>query len=219
MSFKREPKQKRFFKRRLAQMQAFFAKENLERTPVKYEPKPGETALLVIDVQEEFCDPNKGRGNRETRQVSKKIKDLIPEFRKAGIPTYVIYFSYTEKQPDKIDFYMFKPDKTDVLIAKDADSAFQGSDIKKILDEHKRTKLLACGFNLNACVYSTVMDARRNGFDVCVLRDLTGNDNENDRSRTAEKIKKMRGEGITFKNSDDILQTLAANAAPKTGGM
>lgn len=219
MSFKNSSKERRFFRQKLAQARAFFSKENLEKTPVKYEPKPGETALLVIDVQEEFCDPKQGRGNRETRQVSKKIKDLIPEFRKAGIPTYVIYFSYTEKQPDKIDFYMFKPDKEDVLIAKDADSAFQGSDIKKILDEHKRTKLLACGFNLNACVYSTVMDARRNGFDVCVLRDLTGNDNENDRSKTAEKIKNMRSEGITFKNSDAILQKLAANAKPKAGGI
>lgn len=218
MSFQ-PPSQKRFFKKRLAQVQAFFAKEKVDPAPVKYEPKPGETALLVIDVQEEFCDPKKGRGNRETRQVSKKIKDLIPEFRKAGIPTYVIYFSYVEKQPDKIDFYMFQPDKEDVLIAKDADSAFEGSNIKKILEEHKRTKLLACGFNLNACVYSTVMDARKNGFDVCVLRDLTGNDNENDRSKTAEKIKNMRGKGITFKTSDDILQRLKASASPKAGGM
>src|SRR5690606_13168265 len=132
-----------------------------------------------------------------------------------GVPTYVIYFSYKEKEPEKIDFYLFKPDKEDVLIAKNADSAFEGSDIKKILEEHKRTTLLACGFNLNACVYSTVMDARKNGFDVCVLRDLTGNDNENDRSKTAEKIIKMRNQGITFKTSDDILQKLTGNTAPK----
>ncbi len=203
MSWKRE------FRQKLAKAREFFTPASLEKTPIKYEPQPGELALLVIDVQEEFCDPKQGRGNSETTEVSKRIKSLIPEFRKAGVPTYVIYFSYQEKKPHEIDFYMFSPDKQDVLIAKNADSAFEGSDIRKVLDEHKRTTLLACGFNLNACVYSTVMDARRNGFDVCVMRDLTGNDNCNDRTTTEEKVSKMKKEGITFSDSETILKKLA----------
>ena len=207
MSWKRE------FRQKLAQVREFLTPANQAKTPIKYEPKPGELALLVIDVQEEFCDPKQGRGNSETTEVSKRIKSLIPEFRKAGVPTYVIYFSYKEKKPHEIDFYMFHPDKQDVLIAKNADSAFQGSDIRKVLDEHKRTTLLACGFNLNACVYSTVMDARKNGFDVCIMRDLTGNDNCNDRTQTDDKVKKMIKEGITFSDSATVLKKLAEKKA------
>jgi nicotinamidase-related amidase len=213
MSWKRE------FRQKLAKAREFFTPASLEKTPIKYEPQPGELALLVIDVQEEFCDPKQGRGNSETTEVSKRIKSLIPEFRKAGVPTYVIYFSYQDKKPHEIDFYMFFPDKQDVLIAKNADSAFEGSDIRKVLDEHKRTTLLACGFNLNACVYSTVMDARRNGFDVCVMRDLTGNDNCNDPNGTDEKIKNMKEKGITFSDSATILKKLAdKKTAPGNGG-
>jgi len=207
MSWKRE------FRQKLAQVRAFLAPASLAKTPIQYEPKPGELALLVIDVQEEFCDPKQGRGNSETTEVSKRIKSLIPEFRKAGVPTYVIYFSYKEKKPHEIDFYMFSPDKQDVLIAKNADSAFEGSDIRKVLDAHKRNTLLACGFNLNACVYSTVMDARKNGFDVCVMRDLTGNDNCNRPSETANKIQKMEKEGITFSDSATVLKKLAERKA------
>jgi len=208
---------KRAFRQKLAQVRQFLSPENLSSTPISYDPPPGELALLVIDVQEEFCDPQKGRGNDETAAVSKRIKSLIPEFRKAGVPTYVIYFSYQEKKPHEIDFYMFHPDKQDVLIAKNADSAFAGSDIRQVLDAHKRTKLLACGFNLNACVFSTVMDARKNGFDVCVMRDLTGNDNCNDRNETDNKIKTMTKEGITFSDSATILKALQEKQAAARG--
>jgi nicotinamidase-related amidase len=201
------------FKKKLAEVRAFLTPESLKEKKIAYEAQPGDLALLIIDVQHEFCDPTQGRGNTETKQVSKRIKDLIPEFRKAGVPAYVIYFSYREKKPDQIDFYLFTPDKQDVLIAKNADSAFQGSDIKTILKDHQRTKLLACGFNLNACVFSTVMDARKNGFDVCVMRDLTGNDNCNDSSSTKEKIAKMEKEGIKFSDSATVLQALGAKTA------
>lgn len=57
------------------------------------------------------------------------------------------------------------------------------------------------------------MDARKNGFDVCVMRDLTGNDNCNDRNQTDDKVKKMIKEGITFSDSATILKKLAEKKA------
>lgn len=63
------------------------------------------------------------------------------------------------------------------------------------------------------------MDARRNGFDVCVMRDLTGNDNCNDRTQTEDKVQKMKKEGITFSDSATILKKLAEKKAANNGGI
>lgn len=196
----------------------FFSQSNLAETPVRYSPAPGDVelhkdmALLVIDVQKAYCSPWRGRGNLETHRVSKRIRKLVPEFRKAGIPVYVIYYSEEPKAPNKIGFYKFQPSDTDVLIAKDKNSAFQGSDIKNILQRDGRRQLLTCGFNLNACVCSTVIDAVAEGFDVRLLRDLTGNDNENDRSTAEGYVQRMKDKGVTVTFAADELRRLTAPA-------
>jgi len=160
------------FRQQLTRVSHFLKQQNLAEQTIKYK---GDTALLVIDVQKQFCDPNGLRGNKKTDTVSKRIQSIVPEFRDAGIPVYVIYYSKKKKEPSKIDFYKFKPMPNDVLIAKNNNSAFKGSNIKKVLKKDRRKSLLICGFNLNACVKKTVIDARKKGFDVCVLEDLTGN--------------------------------------------
>src|SRR5665213_1975266 len=79
----------------------FFKPENLAALTLKYKDQ---LALLVIDVQEDFCNPNipyggdgwsgdESRGNEETKAVSERIQSVVPEFRKAGIPVYDIYYS------------------------------------------------------------------------------------------------------------------------------
>jgi nicotinamidase-related amidase len=205
------------FQEQLKKVFSFFKPENLEVQKIKYE---GDVALLVIDVQKEFCDPKRffGRGNAETAEVSKRIQSLVPEFRKAGIPVYAVYFSREEKKnAADIDFYEFTPHPDDTLVAKNQDSAFEGSNIKKILLEDKRKTLLTCGFNLNACVKSTVLDALIEGFDVCLLRDLVGNDNENDCSPAEGHLADMRDMGVMIEKSDTILARLRdrKNAPPK----
>jgi nicotinamidase-related amidase len=186
---------------------------------VSYMPAPGDIrlptdlALVVIDVQKEFCDPAGARGNAETREVSERIKRLVPEFRKAGIPTYVVYFSKKAKHPWRIDFYKFKPDKGDVLIPKSDDSAFRGSNIRKVLERDNRKTLLACGFNLNACVRRTLLDAVAQGFDVHLLRDLTGNDNNNDGCNAESYVEEMMRSGVHISRSDVELGKIARRSA------
>jgi nicotinamidase-related amidase len=197
------------FKTKLRRVLDFFRPEVQAETKIKLDIAKGDAALLVIDVQKEFADPAQGRGNRETEQVTHRINSLIPAFRAAGLPAYVVYFSDFERKPEDIDFYIFRPIPEDKLIAKDHDSAFRGSEIKKILKADKRKTLITCGFNLNACVFKTVMDARDHGFEVVLLRDLTGNDNDNDRSKTEEHLEKMKKRGVRFVRSLDLLEDIS----------
>jgi nicotinamidase-related amidase len=195
----------------------FFRKENLAETPITYDPLPddirlaNDLALVIIDVQKKYCDPKGRRGNSETHNISKRIQRLAPQFRKAGIPVYVVYFADKPQKLTKIDFHEFKPETSDILIQKDMDSAFQGSDIKNILQQHGRKRLLACGFNLNACVCSTVLDGCAEGFDIRLLRDLTGNDSDNDGSNARKYVKKMKKKGVIISNASRELKKLRAS--------
>ncbi len=155
---------------RLQETSDFFDPKNLKKLILKYE---GEVALLVIDVQALFCIPKTGLGNEETVTVSKNIGTLTPEFRKAKIPVYAVSYALPGMTPS--DFYEYAPETGDTLIVKDQDSAFAGSDIGATLQQDKRKLLLVCGFNFNACVKETVLDARRAGYEVCILSDLVGN--------------------------------------------
>jgi nicotinamidase-related amidase len=132
----------------------------------------GATAWLIIDVQKEFGDPDhpEHNGNEKSRAISERIQSLAEEFRRVA-PIIALYY----KTDTEIEFYKFEPATGDTVVIKTSDSAFQGSDIKSILDKDGQRLLLTCGFNLSACVQSTVMDARKAGFDVCVLEDLTAN--------------------------------------------
>lgn len=205
---------------RIKRTLAFFSPENLRDIPLTVDKIPGDTALLVIDVQKEFCDPRKKRGNQETDRIAKRIQSVIPAFRKASIPTYVIYFKGDNDvlaKLGRIDFHHFTPDPADMLIAKNRDSAFQGSPIGDILKRHNRTKILTCGFNLNACVYETVIDACKNGFEVSVLEDLVGNDNRNGSAYTPKYVRNMKNLGVMFSSSDEALRAVrSANAANQT---
>lgn len=207
---------------RIWQTQKSLHRSSQAQTAVRYVPRPGDVelardlALLVIDVQQEFCDPKGGRGNKETREVSQRIRRLIPAFRKAGVPVYAIYFSETAEKVQDIDFYEFRPKEGDFVLCKNDNSAFKGCDIDKLLAMHHRKTLLTCGFNLNACLFETAVDARAKGYDVRLLRDLSGNDNNNDPGSTDGYLRRMTEKGVIVSTAADELRALAAeNSRPR----
>lgn len=132
---------------------------------------PGDLALLVIDVQKQFC------GTKTLDEKAEKIQAKAAEFRAAGVAVYAIHYTEDDeigaKDPAKIDFFKFRPRPQDTLVRKTEVSAFAGSDIESVLRKDGRKSLIACGFYTSACVRDTVLDARGAGFDVCLLVDLT----------------------------------------------
>ena len=196
--------------RKLKKAADFFKSENLAALTLKYE---GEVALLVIDVQKEFCDPKERRGTKQTKAVSKHIRSIVPQFRKAGIPVYAVYNSPDgERKPSDIDFYKFAPGPNDVVIAKNGDSAFKNSNIGDILKKDHKKLLLICGFNLSVCVAKTALDARASGFEVCLLRDLTADDyfcsDIKYNTYTDAALREMQQQGVVIAPSKKILKYL-----------
>ena len=209
--------QEKTLAQRVEEAHAFFDPQNLADLIIKYD---GDIGFLAIDVQKQFCDPAAptGWGSEETDRVSESIKSLAPEFRKAGVPVYAVYFDSPKKSAADVDFYKFIPEPEDTLVAKNQRSAFKGGNIKKVLEKDHRKLLLACGVYLDRCVKDTVIDAVKQGFDVCLLRDLTG-DYAGDASHTDKSLERMTEKGVAVLQSEQVLKALriSKNAAGAPG--
>lgn len=178
---------------------------------------PGDFVHVMIDVQREFCDPGYGsRGTGETDRIAGHIADVAAAFRSACVPTYMVYFSYSENiGPETAGggFHRVRPVSGDILVGKWDDSAFASSDIKKIFQRNAVKGLIVSGFNLNACVRETVTDACDEGYAVIVMEDCVGNDGWNCGDRY-ERIKEMESKGAKFMPSGTVLDGIrTANAS------
>lgn len=186
----------------------FFKPDNLAQQELKV--REHNMALLVIDVQKRYCDPRGDRGNKHTKEVSKKLASIIPEFRKAGIPIYAIYFEHSHK----IDFYKYKPHSSDIIVLKQTDSAFKSSNLHDLLKKGKHKYLLACGFNASACVERTCLDGRKLGYNIGLLADLLENDNrctnKSQRITREEALQDFDKLGFPHTTAADALKTLKA---------
>ncbi|MDD9901647.1 MAG: cysteine hydrolase [Alphaproteobacteria bacterium] len=191
---------------RIRKASAFFEEANLKKCDLRYVP---DVAVLVVDAQKEFCDPKGDRGNESTDKTSDKIASIIPQFRKAAVPVYAIYTSRQPLPRGKIDFHKFQPAGHDKRAWKPFDSGFECTDLKAKLEKERRKLLLICGFNMSACVMDTALDARRNGFDVCLMLDLTANDNDNPYGKPQEDLNAMMAEGIQIITSEKALKALS----------
>lgn len=172
---------------------------------------PENTALLLIDVQKKYADPSQSRGNAETDRIAKKIAGIAPAFRRAAVKVFPIYFGEHDLQPAKIDFHRFKPKAKDVIVRKDRDSAFLGSNISDLLHAGGYRNLIVAGFNLSACIKETAIHGCEEGFNVVVLRDLTANDNHNPECALWE-VFGMKRRGALFRQTDDILKKLSTRS-------
>lgn len=135
------------------------------------------TALVIIDVQTAYCDPLRGRGNNATVRVADRIERLTPAFRAAAIPVFVVYTGISSARPP--EFYKLTPAPSDVILRKSSDSAFDDCILLRELEKAGCQRVLLAGFNANACVKSSALDALGHGYKVDVLSDLIGNDNQN----------------------------------------
>lgn len=190
---------------RIEKVSEFLSQENLSQQTISYDPAKTELALVVIDVQKIYCDPEELYGDDGTDAAAGRIAALVPEFRKASIPVYLVHFSSPNNlTADKIDFYKLVPEPSDTLIRKDDVSAFDGSDIDQILKKDGRTKLLVCGVYLDQCVKGTVRDALGKKYEVALLEDMT-EDHINDRFYKKATLQRMKDNGVLITKSADVL--------------
>lgn len=165
-------------------------------------------ALVPVDVQVLYAHAKIGNGTETTARKARKLGHLAQDFRDAGLKIVPVYF-ITDNRPDsKIDYYGYTPSKDDAKpLRKSSPSAVGATSLVKNLHDMKTKTVYLCGFKFNACVMETALDLKAEGFNVYIIKDLSGiglgYGNTTQKIRQAEK--EMKKAGIKFTNSDKML--------------
>lgn len=174
-------------------------------------------ALIVVDVQNDFC-PGGSLAVADGNEVVAPLNELIEEFLDRGEPVFKtrdwhpasakhfkihggVWPVHCVQDTSGAEFHADLADDSRITIiskgvAEDADgySAFDGTQLAQLLRDQGVEELWVGGLATDYCVKHTVLDARREGFEVKALADamrpvnLRPNDG-------AEAIAEMRAAG------------------------
>lgn len=154
-------------------------------------------AVVVIDVQNDFCHPDgaQGRRGRDLSRVDRtvtNIEKLIAGARRNGVPVCYAFTTHSplvdseewlSRRPAAhgaancaagtwgADLYRLKPEADDLVIEKHRYSAFLRTDLEQRLKDTGRRSLLFCGYTSNACVETSLRDAVCRDFLATLVSD------------------------------------------------
>lgn len=146
-----------------------------------------ETALLLIDVQKgvnvlEHWGGSTGRRNNPGAED--QMARLLSAWRDAGLP--VIYTQHDSREaasplklhlPTGAMIEGFEPKDSEIVIRKDVNSAFVGTDMELRMREHGITRLVIVGFFTNFCVETSTRMAGNMGYDTYLVPDACATTN------------------------------------------
>jgi len=160
---------------------------------------PAHTALLVIDMQNDFCaaggyiDRVIKRDLAACQKVAEPIADLAAAARKAGIAVLWLRANYArdlvpEPMRAKLerqgvadvccapaswgaDWYGVRPAEGEPVIEKHSYSGFMGTDLHARLQKLKVRSVVFAGVQTQVCVESTLRDAHSFGYYCVVPQD------------------------------------------------
>jgi nicotinamidase-related amidase len=162
---------------------------------------PDRTALVIIDVQEDFISPTGAAGNWGIdmgifEPPLQKIEQIIAAARAQSVAqVYVRVVTSEETDPSALkllhqrkgrppqalaicragtpgaDFYRISPEPNDIQIDKVLYSSFVGTDLDAQLKVRGVDTLVVVGFTTECCVDSTVRDAFHRDYNVFVVTD------------------------------------------------
>lgn len=139
---------------------------------------PRNTALLIIDVQKGFDDPQ--WGPRNNPQAEENIGQLLEMWRRSSRP--VIHVQHLSTEPHSplrpnqpgCDFKdIAKPLPHEPVVQKQVNSAFIGTNLQEHLDQEDLTTLVIVGLTTNHCVSTTTRMAGNFGYKTYVVADAT----------------------------------------------
>lgn len=177
------------------------------------------TALIVVDMQNDFAHPNGKLYSPTSREIIPRIKSLVQKARAKGVR--VIYTQDTHYPDDPVEFPRWgphvvkgtwgwqivdelKPSEGDIVVEKMRYDAFFGTPMDHILRMYGVQHLVVTGTVANICVLHTVASARLRLYDVVVPVDAVAALNEFDYAAALRqmdylyKVTLTTAEGVDF---------------------
>ena len=154
-------------------------------------------ALLVIDAQKIYTDPESEMYSENAKSTIKRINSLIEEFKQNDEPIIFVrhvhkldgtdlgrMFDFTGEAEEDFNFKegteeveydqnLIKPGGS-AEVVKNRYSAFVGTDLEKRLKKAGVDTVVVCGFMTNFCCESTARDAHDKDYFVDFIIDATG---------------------------------------------
>lgn len=157
-------------------------------------------ALVVIDVQNDFCDPA-GRQAIQGNDVSAmpgviaRLLPFIDRAREADVPVVFVRTTHDpttdspewlgrHDDPERVqscrtgewgaEFHAVAPRPGEPVVVKHRYNAFAGTPLQSVLHGLGRRSLLFCGTTTNTCVETTLRDAVCRDFLVTLVEDCCG---------------------------------------------
>jgi nicotinamidase-related amidase len=122
---------------------------------------PADAALLIIDAQEAVDGPR--HGGAEALEVETNIAALVAAWRIEGLP-----LAHVARQPGSSPL---PPLDGEIVIVRNATSAFVGADLEARLDELGVTTLVLCGALATHALEASARHAGDLGYQVFVVAD------------------------------------------------
>lgn len=137
-------------------------------------------ALILIDVQKAFLEDDYWGGNRNNKNAELICGKILEKWRKLNLPVFHIRHSSTNpnsklhKTSKGFEFNEFVyPKEGEPVITKTVNSAFIGTDLKELIDQHNIKTLIIVGLTTNHCVSTTARMAGNYGYETYVISDAT----------------------------------------------
>lgn len=202
--------------------------------------RPSHTALLVIDMQNDFCaeggyiEKVVGKDASACRAVAEPIMRLAGEARTAGVPVFWIRANY---DPDKlpagmltkqrerstsiccgtrswgIEFFAVTPETGDAVVEKHSYSAFLGTDLEAQLRARSIRSLVFTGVQTNICVETSLRDAVCLGFYAILASDCVASHTPPLHEATLKNTQFLFGDVVTGQEIALIWRQSAKDAA------
>ena len=133
----------------------------------------GKPALVVMDIQNAFMPYMDGE---DTKMATMMINATIDLFRKHGLPVIKVYHTDPEGGPtpgtESFEFpATIRIQDSDPMVVKTHASAFNATELDRILREQGVDTVFLSGLSAVGCVLATYFDADRLDYRVFMVRD------------------------------------------------
>jgi nicotinamidase-related amidase len=179
---------------------------------------PGETALLVVDMQNGFCHPDGSLYAPPSEDAIEPVAALVERARAAGAPVVYTRDVHPPEQFDDAHYYdefdrwgehvvegsweaemvdELAPEPDDHVVVKHTYDAFHETDLHGWLSAHGVGDLLVCGTLANVCVLHTAGSAGLRDYRPVLVEDALGYIEADHREYAVEHADWLFGEVTT----------------------
>jgi nicotinamidase-related amidase len=180
---------------------------------------PDNTALIVVDMQNDFCDPEGALYADPSGDAVEPVRETIEWADMLGLEIVYTKDVHAEDQFENTNYYnefdrwgehvlegewgqeivdALEPDAfADYIVEKPTYSAFHETDLNEWLSDNDIDTVLVCGTLANVCVLHTASDAALRDYRPIVIEDAVGYITEDDKEYALHHAEWLFGELTT----------------------